>query len=138
MKKIKVIREKTGEEVTNERMDIIAQNGISISASNASNTIGFSLKREVTGNFFIKSGIPGPDGTAAEDGNLEADGDVVAFSTSDKRLKDNITLISNPIEKILQIGGYEFDWNEKQNTYNGHDVGVIAQEIEKVLPEVIQ
>ena len=65
-------------------------------------------------------------------------GDVVAFYSSDKRLKDNITPISNPIKKILQIGGYTFNWNEKQDTYEGQDVGVIAQEVEKVLPEVVE
>ena len=35
------------------------------------------------------------------------------------------------------IGGYEFDWNSLSRTNSGHDVGVIAQEIEKVLPEVV-
>jgi hypothetical protein len=64
-------------------------------------------------------------------------GDVIAFGSSDKRLKDNITPISNPIEKIQKIGGYEFDWNDKQDTYEGHDIGVIAQEIEEVLPELV-
>ena len=66
------------------------------------------------------------------------DGDVVAFYSSDKRLKDNITPITNPISKIMKINGYTFDWNKKQDTYNGHDVGVIAQEVEKVLPEVVE
>ena len=65
-------------------------------------------------------------------------GDIIAFYSSDKRLKDNVTPISNPIKKILQIGGYTFDWNEKQDTYKGHDIGVIAQEVEKVLPEVVE
>ena len=65
-------------------------------------------------------------------------GDIIAFYSSDKRLKDNVIPITNPISKIMKIGGYTFDWNEKQDTYNGHDVGVIAQEVEKVLPEVIE
>ena len=34
------------------------------------------------------------------------------------------------------IGGYEFDWNSNSKN-NGHDVGVIAQEIEAVLPELV-
>ena len=65
-------------------------------------------------------------------------GDIIAFYSSDKRLKDNVTPITNPISKIMKIGGYTFDWNKNQDTYNGHDVGVIAQEVEKVLPEVIE
>jgi hypothetical protein len=70
-------------------------------------------------------------------GTFSTSGDVIAFSTSDKNLKDNITPISNPIEKIQKIGGYEFDWNDKQDVYEGHDIGVIAQEIEEVLPELV-
>ena len=68
---------------------------------------------------------------------IEASGDVIAFGSSDKRLKDNIQPIQSPLEKMDKIGGYTFDWNDKQDAYQGHDVGVIAQEIEEVLPEVV-
>ena len=68
---------------------------------------------------------------------IEASGDVIAFGSSDRRLKDNITPITEPLWKVSQIGGYEFDWNDKQDAYKGHDVGVVAQEIHKVLPEVV-
>ena len=68
---------------------------------------------------------------------IEASGDVIAFGSSDERLKDNIKPITEPLWKVSQIGGYTFDWNDKQDTYEGHDVGVIAQEIEEVLPEVV-
>ena len=68
---------------------------------------------------------------------IEASGDVIAFGSSDERLKDNIKPITEPLWKVSQIGGYTFDWNEKQDTYKGHDVGVVAQEIHKVLPEVV-
>ena len=72
-------------------------------------------------------------------GRIDAKNDVVAFSTSDKRLKDNITPIENALNKISQVQGIEFDWVEKEGVHGneGHDVGVIAQEIEKVLPEVV-
>jgi hypothetical protein len=70
-------------------------------------------------------------------GNLSATGDVIAYYSSDKRLKDNIVRIENPLEKVGKIGGYEFDWNDKQKTYEGHDIGVIAQEIQEVLPELV-
>ena len=68
---------------------------------------------------------------------IEASGDVIAFGSSDERLKDNIQPISEPLWKVNQIGGYTFDWNDKQDTFEGHDVGVVAQEIHKVLPEVV-
>jgi hypothetical protein len=88
---------------------------------------------EIKGNLKVL-----PDGTSNQVGVIRASGDIIAFASSDKYLKDNIIPISNPIEKLLQIGGYTFEWNKKQDTYNGQDVGVIAQEIEKVLPEIVE
>ena len=63
--------------------------------------------------------------------------DVVAYATSDERLKDNIMPIEDALEKIQKIRGVEFDWNDKQETFTGHDTGVIAQEVKEVLPEVV-
>ena len=72
-------------------------------------------------------------------GSIYVTGDVVAYSTSDERLKDNIELISNPIEKVKQLRGVEFDWNDKSMFKAGkHDYGVIAQDVEKVLPELVK
>ena len=68
---------------------------------------------------------------------IEASGDVIAFGSSDKRLKDNIKPITEPLWKVSQIGGYTFDWNDKQETYKGSDIGVVAQEIHKILPEIV-
>ena len=68
---------------------------------------------------------------------IEASGDVIAFGSSDERLKDNITYIHRPIDKINKIGGYKFTWNDKQDAYLGKDIGVLAQEIEAVLPEIV-
>jgi hypothetical protein len=72
-------------------------------------------------------------------GRIDASNDIVAYSSSDKRFKINITPITNALEKITQIGGYKFDWieNPEHHGFKGHDVGVIAQEIEAVLPEVV-
>ena len=65
--------------------------------------------------------------------------DVVAYASSDERYKDNIIPIRNPNEKIKQIGGYTFDWNDKHEVFKGKkDIGVVAQEIEKVLPEIVE
>jgi len=54
-------------------------------------------------------------------------------SASDLSLKTNIQSISNPIDKILQINGVTFNWRENNNP----SVGIIAQEIEKVFPELV-
>lgn len=71
-------------------------------------------------------------------GGISATGDVVAFASSDRRLKDNITSIKNPLEKINKIGGYSFTWNSNQDTYSGNDYGVVAQEIEEIFPELVR
>ena len=86
---------------------------------------------KTTGALVVTGGI----GTS---GDIFAGGDVVAYASSDIRLKDNLQLISNPLQKINQIGGYSFVWNEeKQDIYKGTDYGVIAQEIEEILPELV-
>tara|TARA_Y100001972_G_scaffold16555_1_gene18000 strand:- start:1725 stop:3014 length:1290 start_codon:yes stop_codon:yes gene_type:complete len=55
--------------------------------------------------------------------------DVVAFS--DERLKSNIETIPNALDKVLQMRGVNFD-------KNGHkSMGVIAQEVQKIIPEVV-
>jgi hypothetical protein len=69
-------------------------------------------------------------------GNLRAIGDIIAYSASDYRLKNNITPIPNALDKVLSISGNTFDWNEKSD-HKGNDVGVIAQEILEVLPEAV-
>lgn len=75
-------------------------------------------------------------------GNIEATGEVTAYA-SDIRLKDNISEITEPLYKLSKIRGVYFDWNdlaEKEGlpVKNKHDIGVIAQEVNKILPEVVR
>ena len=54
-------------------------------------------------------------------------------ATSDMRLKDNITAVQNPLDILAAISGVQFNWKS-----NGKEaVGVLAQEIEKVLPQIV-
>jgi hypothetical protein len=79
-----------------------------------------------------------PSGTA---GRIDASNDIVAFSTSDRRLKENITPIANAIDKVKALTGVEFDWKEETkhvHGYEGHDSGVIAQEVKEVMPTAIR
>ena len=86
----------------------------------------------------ITSGALIVDGGVGIAKTLNVGEDIVAYASSDRRLKDNILPISNPLQKINSIGGYSFDWNvEKQHIYKGKDYGVIAQEIEEILPELV-
>jgi hypothetical protein len=122
--------------------DIILKDGGTSFGSFKRASSDFVIKSEASNNDIILKGVDSGVTITALTLDMSAEGkalfnnDVVAFSSSDKRFKDNITPINNPIEKIKKIGGYEFDWNEK-SSYEGHDVGVIAQEIEKVLPEIV-
>ena len=75
-------------------------------------------------------------GSLITTGSIEATGDIIAYASSDERLKDNIELIAQPIDKLKQIKGVSFDWNDKSE-HTGHDIGVIAQDIEKILPELV-
>jgi hypothetical protein len=69
------------------------------------------------------------------DGDFHADANVIAHSTtvSDERLKENIEKIENATDKISQLNGYTF--NYKKDGRKG--AGVIAQEVEKVLPSAV-
>ena len=71
-------------------------------------------------------------------GTIRATNDIVAFYSSDERLKDNIELIPDALQKVEQLRGVMFDWNDKQDIYEGHDTGIIAQDVQKVLPELIE
>ncbi len=73
-------------------------------------------------------------------GEIRATGDIVAFFSSDERLKENIQPIENALQKVNQISGNTYDWKEGFETIHSHkgtDVGVIAQEIEEVLPQAV-
>jgi hypothetical protein len=75
-------------------------------------------------------------------GTIYGEADVYAFYSSDPVLKENKELIDNPLEKICKLGGYSFDWKESAKEYGnhleGHDYGVMADEIQALFPELVQ
>jgi hypothetical protein len=73
-------------------------------------------------------------------GEINTSGDIIAYSTSDIRLKENIEPIINALTKVETISGNTYDWKEgfeELHSHKGNDVGVIAQEIQKILPEAV-
>lgn len=75
-------------------------------------------------------------GTATPSEKLHVDGNALAdeyYYTSDRRLKENISPIQNALEKVLALSGVEFDWKKSGKT----NIGFIAQDVEEVLPEVV-
>ena len=69
------------------------------------------------------------------DGDLHVDGNVIAYSTtiSDERLKKDIVKIDNALDKVSQLNGYTFEYKADGKK----SAGVIAQEVEKVMPSAI-
>lgn len=104
----------------------------------ATNSITLKKNTSITGSLNVTSG----DVTVT--GNVKATADIIAYFSSDKTLKENLKPIDNSLEKLLKISGYSFDWKNVASEYRGYehlqgsDVGVIAQEVEAIIPEAVQ
>ncbi len=71
-------------------------------------------------------------------GTFHADADIVAYSStvaSDMNLKENIETTKYGLDDIMKLRGVDFDWKRKDM---GHSVGVLAQEVEAVIPEIVK
>tara|TARA_R110000772_G_scaffold37030_4_gene88209 strand:- start:1341 stop:2570 length:1230 start_codon:yes stop_codon:yes gene_type:complete len=83
---------------------------------------------------YINNGSDAKISFSSSSGDIITEGDITAFgSVSDRTRKENIVKIENALDKVSQISGYTFN-------YLGDDTpmtGVIAQELEEVLPEVV-
>ena len=74
-------------------------------------------------------------------GSVTATGNITAYS-SDNRLKTKIKKITDAVDKVKQLSGFTYNWNELANQLAGYDmdvseVGVFAQEVQAVLPEIV-
>jgi hypothetical protein len=87
-------------------------------------------------------------GTAASglEGEIRATNDITSYYSSDRRLKENIRKIENALELIRQINGVRYEWKDDHIRERGgedgifvrkEDVGVIAQELQSILPEIV-
>jgi hypothetical protein len=126
---------------------IIAGTGVSISPTAGVgdvtiNASGSSLPSGGTTAYFLRG-----DGTWSNtlQGNLIVTGEVTAYSGSDANLKQNIKTIVNPLDKLLKLGGYDFTWKQDylntlaipNNYAKQDDVGIIAQEVQAILPQAV-
>ena len=87
----------------------------------------FSIGQSVATNATVQFGL------------VRSTGDVVAYYSSDERLKDNFKPLTGALDKVNKLGGYEFDWNDKQDTYEAgtHSIGVKAQEVQEQYPDLV-
>lgn len=77
--------------------------------------------------------------TAGTSGSIRATGDITAFY-SDDRLKNKLGNIPNALEKVLSLNGFYYNPNEIAQNFgykNRREVGVSAQEVERILPEIV-
>ena len=120
--------------------------GTGVSVSAGTGAVTFSIGQAVgTGasvqfaNGYITTGLGVGTAAPVTAGLIRATNDVIAYYVSDERLKENFENITNPLEKLKQINGYTYDWIPMAGVHEneGHDVGVKAQEIEAVLPEIV-
>ncbi len=122
---------------------LVASTGVTItnnSGENATPSIAIGQAVATSSNVQFNSLGIGMAASATA-GRIDATNDVVAFSSSDIRFKENIVPIENALDKISKISGNTYDWkaeNKIEHGYEGNDVGVIAQEIEAVLPQLVQ
>jgi len=86
-----------------------------------------------TGNNRVGIGDTTPSYTLDAAGTIRATGDVIAYS--DARVKDNVKTIDNALEKVKKLRGVSYTRNDIED--KSFKVGVIAQEVLKVLPEVV-
>jgi hypothetical protein len=136
----------------------VAGTGVSVSSGTGASTIsigqavatnssvtfgGLTVNGSVTLNAGATSVtgalIVGGATTSTTVGLIRASNDVIAYASSDERLKENVVTISGSLDILKQINGYYFDWVPMEGIHEneGHDIGVIAQEIEAVLPEIV-
>jgi hypothetical protein len=92
-------------------------------------------------NYFQGGGSGGTNATVGCYAAFTATGDITAFS-SDERLKTKVGLIENPLDKVCSLTAFKYIHNEtaRQNGFTDDNVyvGLSAQEVQKVLPEVVK
>ena len=130
----------------NETASVIFSSGSNRFGDFGNDTHSFTGSVQVSGSHTIVGGLTATSlgigmAASATTGRIDATNDIVAYSSSDIRFKENITPIENALDKISKISGNTYDWkaeNKAEHGYEGNDVGVIAQEIEAVLPQLVQ
>jgi hypothetical protein len=113
---------------------LVAGTGVTLSNNSGENAtptiaIGQSVATNATPTF----------GNLTINGTITATGDITAYYTSDKRHKNNIQTISNAVLKVKQLNGVTWEWNDDVNevTKSTPKTGLIAQEVQQVLPQVV-
>ncbi len=133
--------------VANNKVSSITGTTNQITVAGTTTVPVLSLPQNINTGASVQFGSFGV-GTAASGttGEIRATNEVTAYFASDERLKENIVVIDDALGKLKQIRGVMYDWKDSHIQSRGglddyfmrkHDTGVIAQDVEKVLPEVV-
>jgi hypothetical protein len=141
--------------IINGANNTIDASNVSTSTINNVHILGNNISANSNDIFYIGCNVEAlgdihSEGTIHSDDNITAVGDIIvagdviaygdvvaSYTTSDERLKDDIQPISGCLNKVLSLDAIEFDWNDKQKTYSGHDIGLIAQQVQEIAPEIV-
>jgi hypothetical protein len=118
-----------------------------ITVTNGAGTITLSTPQSIATNSNVQfNKIGAGTAGAGANGEIRATNNITAYYSSDARLKENVVTITNALEKVTQLNGVTFDWTDEYIEEHGGedgyfirkgDVGLIAQEVEAVLPEIV-
>jgi len=113
-----------------------------------SSTTTINMGSATNGSTIIRGSLAvGSVSASTTDGAIFASNNVTAFATSDNKFKENVRDIPNALEKVEIIGGKLFDWTTQyiesmggEHSYfmRKSDAGVIAQDVEKAMPELVR
>jgi len=113
-----------------------------------SSTTTINMGSATNGSTIIRGSLAVGSVTAnTTDGAIWASNNVTAYAASDIRFKENVKDIPNALEKVEIIGGKLFDWTAQyiesmggEHSYfmRKSDAGVIAQDVEKAMPELVR
>ena len=113
-----------GTAITSTATELNLVDGITAGTVSASKAVIADSNKDISGFRNISN-----TGTITTGGAITASGDITAFS--DERLKSDIETIDNALDKVMSMRGVSFTKQAEKK------IGVIAQEVEKVLPEVV-
>jgi hypothetical protein len=132
--------------ITTENLDFVITHGGTgrIRVKNAGD-ISLAVNTSVTGSMTVTTALAvGGITPSVTTGRIDASNDIVAYSSSDIRLKNNVNRIESSLDKILKLSGVEFEWKQDPDIKihhgydEGTDLGLIAQEVEEVFPQIVQ
>jgi hypothetical protein len=87
-----------------------------------------------TGSYYNATTNIGITGSLVVTGDVDADN---FNTTSDRKLKTNLVRIEGALDKIEKLNGYTFDWLEEYSEDRSRQIGMVADEVYEVQPELI-